>query len=155
VLHLESIYTPQMIVNGRRELVGSSRENAEEALSEALSRPEENTIELHLGTGREYGDILAEYEVMGEHKRRVLNIALVESDLAVKVPHGENSGRTLHHDNVVRQFTTVRIDDAGQGDLSIPVVEGAQRKKLLVIAYVQDTVSMNITGAVAATPPVM
>jgi hypothetical protein len=152
-LHLESIYTPEMIVNGRREFVGSSRENAEEALSEALSRPEENTIALHLGTGREYGDILVEYDVTGEHRGRVLNIALVESDLTVKVPRGENSGRTLHHDNVVRQFTIVRIDSAERGDLSIPVVESAQRKKLLVIAYVQDTLSMNVTGAVAAAPP--
>ena len=154
-LHLESIYTPQMIVNGEREFVGSNGEIAEKAVSEALSRPGENTITLHLGVGREYGDVLTEYDVAGERKGRVLNIALVESDLTVKVPRGENSGRTLRHDNVVRQFTTVRLDDAAQGNLSIPVPPGAQRKKLLVIAYVQDPVSMKITGATSAAPPVL
>ena len=67
-LHLESIYTPQMIVNGEREFVGSNGEIAEKAVSEALSRPEENTITLHLGVGREYGDVLTEYDVAGERK---------------------------------------------------------------------------------------
>lgn len=154
-LGLASIYTPQMIVNGRREFVGSNAATAREAIASALAEPATAWVTLGMTTRRGSGDVVVEYQVSGETGGRVLNIALVESELSVKVPRGENAGRTLHHDDVVRAFTTVALDGTGAGNIDIPVGAGLRRESLSVIAYVQDPATMAITGATqSAAPPI-
>ena len=76
----------------------------------------------------------------------VVNIALVERGLSTDVTAGENAGRTLHHDNVVREFRTMPLtDDASQ--VTIPLDKISDTSQASVIAYVQDPQTMFIEAA--------
>ena len=89
-------YTPQMVVDGRWEFVGSDRERLARALREAAGNPKPR-VAMRLD-----GDSLAialPDGVMGEAW-----LAITEDGLTSDVRRGENGGRTLRHDAVVRRL---------------------------------------------------
>jgi hypothetical protein len=77
----------------------------------------------------------------------MLNLPLVERDLTVDVARGENGGRKLHHDNVVRAFATVRPGSDGRGTATLPAGALEHPEKSALIGYVQNPETMRITGA--------
>jgi hypothetical protein len=72
----------------------------------------------------------------------VINVALVESELETKVTAGENSGRTLKSDHVVREFKTSALEHYGVVNLTIP--DPVAHGPFEVIAYVQDQQDMRV-----------
>ncbi len=103
-LKLDDVYTPQMIVNGTAQFVGSDRQAAREAIDRALRQSASAAVEFQAvqshsaqsqagndGPGR---PIDLTYRAAGP-KGAVLNVAVVEGSLRVDVPRGENGGRQL------------------------------------------------------------
>jgi hypothetical protein len=103
-LGLDSIYTPQMVVDGHRDVVGSDRGSVLAALRDAaaaLPPP----VALHLARTR--GQVTLE---VGEGARAQRgSVLLVGYDAAHRtaVARGENAGRMLTESNVVRSLTRV------------------------------------------------
>jgi hypothetical protein len=140
------IYTPQMIVNGTAAFVGSDRARATKQIVAALARPAAAAVQLRVAPD----GFTVGYEVANAPKNALLNLALVERDLVTKVPRGENAGRTLHHDNVVRAFRTVALDGSGRGQMDLKPADTVAGEKSRVIAFVQDAKSRAIVGATGA-----
>lgn len=148
---IRSIYTPQMIINGTEEFVGSDRQRAKRAIDAALKKPASVEVKLRAvaaianrGEGNDPRSPSAatttiEYEVTGVSPGSVLNLALVERGLVTNVKRGENAGKTLRHENVVRMFVT---KPAGKGEVELPA-----KPNTSVIAYVQDAKTMEVLGA--------
>ncbi len=138
----ESVYTPQMIVNGEMVFVGSNKQKAKEAITSAVSNSPKykvSIIESFIS-----GDYLSiKYASNIEPKGETLNIALVERGLENYVPKGENHGRTLRHDNVVRTFQTATFKVSGSIKINISQVK---KSKSSVVVYVQDE-QLRIVGA--------
>jgi hypothetical protein len=65
------------------------------------------------------------------------------------VKSGENGGRTLRHDNVVRAFKTVRLDADGKGDVQLELPAELLYSKASIIAYVQEADTRVVLGASA------
>ena len=84
------------------------------------------------------------YNVPELRKGAVGNFALVERGLFQEVKRGENSGRRLPHENVVRAFRT-QSDKSGSVALRVPA--GMKLKNSSVIALVQDASTMKVLGA--------
>ncbi len=144
------IYTPQMVVNGKEEFVGSNETKANYSIEDALLASPRAQIELSHTWERKKQTLLIDYKITGQLEERVLNLALVESELETQVGRGENRGRTLHHDNVVRIFETIRLTkDKGQWQAVVPKSINLSHSE--VIAYVQATDDYRILGANAIT----
>jgi hypothetical protein len=145
------LYTPQMIVNGAETFVGSDRAHAHRAIADALRRSSVAELKLRaaLSTNR---SISVAYEIIGAPKIAVLNIAVVESGLVQKVLRGENAGRALRHDNVVRLFRSVSPDQTGRGSVeqALPAEVNGERTK--IIGYVQDSNTLSVLGASQTKP---
>jgi hypothetical protein len=141
---LESIYTPQMIVNGTDQFVGHRAVEAEASITRALSQrvPVKISLEVQRRSESEW-DVV--YETMNASEDLVLNVALVQRETHQDVAAGENMGRRLPHFNVVRFFKTVPI---GSGSLTLVVPRDVVSENLTVIGYVQNQVSMRIEGAI-------
>jgi len=81
-----------------------------------------------------------------------LYVALAESGLVSKVTRGENSGVTLAHDHVVREWIGPVCLTGGaarvQRDIALPAAWS--RARLEVIAFVQDERSGNVLQALSA-----
>jgi hypothetical protein len=147
----EGNYTPQAVVNGRYEFVGSRRQELAETVLKAAKAPRATVSLSWLANGRlavHVADLPA-----GTKPAEVL-LAVTETGLATKVGRGENSGRLLRHASVVRTLRplgTVAAD--GTFSTSAPLNLDTQWKtqNLRAVVLVQEQTSRRIVG-VAALP---
>jgi len=145
VLQLESIYTPQMIVNGEFEFVGSDRTRLRSAIDQGLRESPVYRIQATATlNGRE---ALIKYSIDKEPKNELLNIALVDSRVQNRVLRGENQGKTLQHDNVVRELKTIDLARTGEARMVI-AVEGTSGPASSIILYIQNRATLKILSAV-------
>jgi hypothetical protein len=141
-MNLRSIYTPQMVINGREELVGSNK--AESAKIIAKSLTQKPFYQVIIKDLQLTGDVLnLKYSLDKDPINEVIHIAVVEKDTENYVPSGENNGKKLHHVNVVRVFVTNPIKRSEEIKLQIPKMN---LSNALVIVYVQSK-AWSIVGA--------
>jgi hypothetical protein len=148
-MKLDQVYTPQMIVNGGEEFLGSDRRRSRTVIDAALKKPAKALVKLGEEKPSAPNSVAVSYAVTRAPARAVLNVAVVERGLSNEVKRGENSGRTLRHENAVRAFQTVRLDDAEKGSVELKVPADLVRKSASVIAYVQEADTRGILGATA------
>lgn len=148
----DRVYTPQMIVNGQKEFVGSRGATAVEAIKEALSDDALSTVIVNAELDLPSSQVKVHFDVTGETDKSLLNMALVRTGGENDVPRGENAGRTLNHVNIVRAFRTVPLKDQTSGDAELTLPDGFPRDKAAVIAYVQNRATLKITGATLVEP---
>jgi len=148
VMGRTQIYTPQMIVNGSEEFIGSDGEKANNAIKTALEKGPADSLKIEAmlkdrKLSVRYDIIIGSKPTTGTD----LNIAIVERGLETAVKAGENSHCTLKHDNVVRLFKTVSPTDDGKGTVELNLPDGVEVKNISVIAFLQDSKSMKILAA--------
>jgi hypothetical protein len=140
-MRLSSAYTPQAVVNGTREFVGSNRS----ALSAALEKGSNEKLraDVTLAARREANSLIA--TIRGTVPANDdLMLAIVEDGVTTKVEHGENAGRALTNDAIVRRLVRV----TGQTTVTVPV-EPAWRN-LSAAVFVQDRTTLAIGAAASA-----
>lgn len=148
----EVVYTPQMIVNGRIEFVGNDEHKADSIINAELKKIPDAFFIIHpnsemTGDGR----FSVSYEIiqMPEREESVtydLCFAIVERKLETNVTRGENKGKKLDHENVVRTFTSIELKDK-KGTVMMPALHKAPTKNHSLIAFIQDRERMKIIGA--------
>jgi hypothetical protein len=146
-LGASTLYTPQMVVNGQDEFVGSNRSKAIRSIEAALSKKSYVTIKLKSERADDANKLIAHYEIDGSDRNHDLNIALVERGIVRKITRGENAGRILRHENVVRAFETIRLGKTHSGRIELTVPKEVSLQNASIIAFVQNPGSQEITGA--------
>ena len=76
-----------------------------------------------------------------------MHVALVDKNHNTEVNRGENRGRTLHNDNVVRLFQTYEQPVADQGTLVFDLPEGLNAENAELVVFLQRKKDMKIIGA--------
>jgi hypothetical protein len=152
---LDSVYTPQMIVDGRTQLIGSDGKAVVKAIGEALRAPHAAVL---LSVDAAGADIevrvaVEQLPALGHADRAEVVVAVTEDRLTSNVTRGENRGRTLTHAAVVRSMTAIGQVAAGESSLRARVPIGADwnRDALKVVAFVQEQRGRAILGASAAS----
>ena len=140
-----SIYTPQMVVNGTQEFVGSESETAFKSIRSALEKPPYTEIKLSTAYNRDMDMITVDYKLNGIIENADVNVALVERNIVREIGYGENGGKTLHHDNVVRAFKSASAQKNDRQVLVVP--EDVDLSNTSIVVYVQEQKSKVITGA--------
>ncbi len=133
------VYTPQMIVNGEHQFVGSKSSDASAAISQSLATPSDTTLSVTLD-----GDQLS-YVTTGIPDDAILNVALVQPMATQSIPRGENANRVLEHTNVARWFKTYSIE-SDRGKFAISKEHLTEEVEEL-IAYVQSSETGQIVAA--------
>jgi hypothetical protein len=137
--HLEGVYTPQMVINGAEQIVGSDRA----ALLHAVQQEEEQQprISLRILSVSMAGKTLTvDFSTSGDlpaHGADLIAVLTDDSDRS-NVLHGENSGRNLAHVAVARSFSRVaRVQTTGERTVQIqipPSFQAAQEHHLILFA---------------------
>jgi hypothetical protein len=150
------IYTPQMVVNGVEAFVGSDRAHATSAIEQALARPAGAALSLApvVDATRAAGAITVRYRISGAPLASggELSLALVERGLESRVARGENAGRTLRHENVVRAFAQAPASPSS-GQIALVVPRGINRARASLVGYVRAGASMSVVAAASAGLP--
>jgi hypothetical protein len=142
---LSSVYTPQIVVNGQKEFVGSNRAQLKTSVNEALKSSVSDQIKLSVAKGNAT-TLRVNYEVNGS-AGSILNIALVQLNATTAVKRGENKGKSLHHINIVRALKSIQVSNAAKAVVEMPVPADLQFKDVEVIAYLQNKKDWKITAA--------
>jgi hypothetical protein len=146
---MTGVYTPQMIVGGTEQFTGSDRDRAAVAVTRALARPPNVHMSVRV---RPIGStaIAVDYEAPEAPAGSVLNLAAIEWAVSTSVRAGENAGRTLRHNNVVRAFLTTRLTSK-TGSVVMQLPPSLPRDGAELVAYVQrpssDGRGMPVLGA--------
>jgi hypothetical protein len=149
VLHSSS-YTPQAVIDGRAEMVGSRRAAVEQAVAEAAKRPHASiTIDV-----AERADTGVPVEVTlkigalpaGSGADAEAIVTLTQNAVRVAVPSGENAGSTLEHTAVARELTVAGAVPAAGASLkaTLKVPPGLTAKDLRIVAFVQERSSRRV-----------
>ncbi|WPU97292.1 DUF1223 domain-containing protein [Mucilaginibacter sp. cycad4] len=139
------VYTPQVVVNGKTEMVGSDEPVLREAISGALAIVQTAQVSLQ---AQQNGDKLTvNYELTGGSTNQQLLIAVVQKTAISKVDRGENSGRTLSHAQIVRDLKTVALNQAKKGQTTINLPKGFAPQGWEVVGFIQDKANGEILTA--------
>lgn len=138
--HLDSVYTPQMVVDGEAQVNGADGRALLAAIKSADSH---SPVSLRItSTTVADGRLSIAYSVAGELPYRGADVYAVIADDqdTSNVLRGENKGRTITHVSVARSLTKVMsMKTAGNETVSLPVPAGenASARRHLVL-FVQQ-----------------
>ena len=148
-------YTPQVVIDGRIEAVGSDRSHVLQAIAEASNQPKA-TVTLAPATVEADGRIGIAVRIEGlpsqpANDRAEVFLAVTESGLHSQVLSGENAGLRLDHTAVVRRLITLGGTDPEQRGFTavprLPLGSGWKRENLHLVVFAQATGSGRILGA--------
>jgi hypothetical protein len=143
---LNGVYTPQLVINGEKEMVGSNANK----ISASIKNEEEQQVTSHINIVAVKVDndkATISYTIQGSESNSDLNIALVQAEITTPIKAGENSGLKLTNYNVVRNFKTVHSIADGTNTESVDLVPGAEKKDYRIVAYLQNTQTYKILAA--------
>ncbi len=142
---LSSIYTPQVVVNGRYQFTGSDKTRLYNTVEKELVKDLPARVELKAATNGQY--IRVDYTTMGAEKSWT-HFALVQRQASSAVQRGENSGKQLHHIDVVRDFMT---SSSASGFVNLHLPAGCKASDFRVIGFVQHKEDLHVNGAAACS----
>ncbi|MDB5242908.1 MAG: hypothetical protein JWP57_3533 [Spirosoma sp.] len=138
-------YTPQLVVNGRQNVVGGQKTTIEHAIQAIQKQPASAFIGVDGRLSRNARQVTVTYTLSAAGPYR-LNVALVQKETRTAVKNGENGGRTLVSTNVVRQFKTTE-QPGTSGSVALPMPDGLQPDQTAVLVYVQRNDTGQVVGA--------
>lgn len=140
-------YTPQAVVNGRYEFVGSQRQKLAETVRKAAQAPRAAIALARTAAGTLTVRVTA--LPAGTQPADVL-LALTETGLSSQVGRGENSGRLLRHAAVVRALRplgAVGADGTFAATAPLDLSSQWETTNLRAVVLVQERASRHIVGA--------
>ena len=144
IFNLDSVYTPEMVVDGEAEFNGSDGHRAAEAIARAGQKKKADVRVSRTDAG-------LRVEVEGISKAAELFLVLAEDSAASQVSAGENSGRHLHHVAVLRSIQKIGSVKHGASFsrvMELPRKASAQR----IIVFLQESGPGRISGAAMLVP---
>jgi hypothetical protein len=154
--HSNRIFTPQVVVNGRTQCVGSEEGQVMGRIGDALNQEPAGRVTLALEPLTPDGHLRVK---VGAKMARAagsgdldLWVAVYESGLSTFVKEGENASRVLRNDRVVRRFEkALTLPAAAGSEKSAEIVLGIDKRwkpeALGVAAFLQDPATLAIEGA--------
>jgi hypothetical protein len=149
-LGLNNIYTPQMVVNGETEFVGSDETRLLQTVDRDLRQSD--PVSLSLRAAQDPGNQIRVTCSTESSENLSLQVALVQDHAETNVHRGENAGKLLHHVNIVRDLKTVSMF-RGSSTLSFQLPSGISAADCRVIAFLQENQHGRIRGAAATAIP--
>ena len=140
-----TIYTPQLVINGREHVVGSNKQLVKQKITEYSKKSNTNKIVL--------SDILKQeslvkfnYNIEGDVKNKYIRTILVINERKTSVKRGENRNRELVNTNIVVNEQRFKLkNDAGKGSITLPkIVKSSDDLSLIVII---ENKTSDISGA--------
>jgi hypothetical protein len=144
----KNIYTPQMVINGQFEFIGSDLALCEAKIFEYLNKTPEQNIKIE-ASYKQSGDSIEVVYRLNKNNSGLLNIALIENYSEIKIDNGENSGKKVECYNVVRRFRQISVRDKF-GSTTFIVPKDLAPTNMSVIVYLQNKIDMRIGGAIQA-----
>jgi hypothetical protein len=138
--HLDSVYTPQMVVNGEQQVLGSDRNAVLRAVRET-DHPGPLSVRIVSATAKD-NSLIVTYSIHGSFPGNSADLfAVIADDVAQSsVLRGENSGHKLAHVSVARSITRIApVKDADiENTVRLPLDNGSHSSARHLVLFVQS-----------------
>ncbi|MFY7666795.1 DUF1223 domain-containing protein [Flavobacterium sp.] len=137
LLHVPSNYTPQLIINGTHELVGSNKNAIKILVDQQLKVPSKNEIRITKA-------VLVNNQLKIDFDtdalaNTVVNLAVVKKKSVTNIKRGENSGLQQTNFNIVFDFITVPNDVNAKREVTFNFNPQWSSTDFTVVAYLQKS----------------
>jgi hypothetical protein len=146
------VFTPQVILQGRDFGQWSAAGEPTAAIAAVNARRPRATIELAAESqgANAIVDVHVKVADVRDRSRAVVAVALVQSKLSSDVKAGENAGKRLAHDHVVRQWRDgIAVDASGELRQRLQFPLPADAGPLEVVAFAEDSAGGDVLQALA------
>jgi hypothetical protein len=135
-------YTPQMVVDGRAEFIGSHSAKARQAISESARAEKTQVVLLPENAGKPGANSLSvkigKLPEVKQHDTAEVWLAITETGLHSAVKRGENAGEDLHHAAIVRNIRKIGEAKGAEaisfaGNVSVPFQAEWKRENLKAV----------------------
>jgi hypothetical protein len=145
---LNSVYTPQMVVDGQKEFVGSNFGAAQNSISEA-AKNKKAPVELITGTNQNQ-NLKIKISDLPAHEDSYVWLVIAEDNLRTDVKGGENGGKTLPHASVVREMKLIgeisSIDKTFETATDYQFQPGWNKENLKFVVFAQGKDTKKVYG---------
>ncbi len=145
-MKLGSNYTPQMVVDGQHEFVGSDSRRASDVISKSSHQPK-GAVSLGVAESA----LTISIDQIPKHEAATVYLATAEDRISTNVRGGENGGNTLSHTSVVRKLQSVGPLTAGElnykSSVDLPASSAWKKENLKYVVFVQEDVSKKVIAA--------
>ena len=137
----QSVYTPQAVINGRKQVNAAHYEELKAKVDEEMS---DKKLYRSIGLQAKLNNdtILVRYNSKLA-PNEYLYLALVQKEGASQVKNGTNVGKALKHQYIVRDFKTM-LSEYGEKKIALP--RDLFGLDCYIIAYIQNTDDMSVAG---------
>lgn len=148
-----TLYTPQIVIQGEYEAVGSDENKIKKRINQLVSTPKENLAKISikdvvLKDNHVLLNVMASRQDSSFKGMVMVMAAVFENVSATDVQAGENAGRTLRNDYVVRSLDAKPLMLAKEGQkhiqVSLLLEEDWNHENLGIVSWIQDAKSMEI-----------
>jgi hypothetical protein len=140
-MNLNGVYTPQIVINGTTQLVGSDEGSLREGIQHMKADSRQLSFtDLKLSNDDKTKKV--KYTIQGDVKDCEINIAIVTPSVSVNIRRGENRGKLLTHTNVVKKLLTTEA--LQEGNINLKATD--MRDSYLVV-FIQDKKNKEILTA--------
>lgn len=140
--HLNSAYTPEAVINGREECVGSDKTK----LTAAILKSQQPAGTLTVST--QFANTTLGVTIGGKRDQTAI-VCLVQKQASSQVQRGENEGKKLEHINIVRDFVSI---PARFNSSTFDLPPGFKKEDYFIAILLQDgktlAISSWVTGAI-------
>jgi hypothetical protein len=150
------VYTPQLVVNGTEQLVGSAESHVRAAIERQLEGRDRGSVSIErvARVGNEIEvQLRARLDRDATDGNADLMVVLFEDGITTAVSRGENARRSLTNDSIVRwQSRALEVRPGGAdavAKVAIPLANGLRAEHLGVAAFLQNPRSRAILGSAA------
>lgn len=141
-----SVYTPQLVINGKEGIVGSEKSSIAKLVERELKLKSTSKIEI-VATKLHDNLITIKYNCTTTGKEPILNVALVKTKEITNVKRGENSGRKLTGYNIVTDFNSESLSNKKAGEITLAFDKDKIAAEYSIIAYIQEKQQGKILAA--------
>ena len=151
---LRSIYTPQMVFNGR-DYRGWRRQSIKQLVNEVNGWPALAKIAFNWSamTNDTFSASITSELIDNKVTSSTLYVALYENNLVSNVTAGENDGRSLHHEYVVRKMFAIPFSGKRKitKEIDIELKQAWNKANLGLAVFIQQRSDGEILQALASS----
>lgn len=131
-----NVYTPQLIINGKHEIVGNNESGIEKLVSKELNS--NNDFNLEITSASISGNqLLVNWKTNNLDKNLTVNVALVKKKELTSIKRGENSGLQQTSYNIVYDFKEQTWNANNKNEVSFDFKDSWKSDDFIIVAYLQ------------------
>jgi hypothetical protein len=147
---LNSVYTPQMVIDGKFEAVGSNLGKIQQAISTAASE-----VKAKIDVTNQNHVLRIDISQIPIREDATVYLAIAENNLTSNVKRGENAGNQLGHISVVRELKMLgKIEESSEKfslDYQYQIDSNWKMQNVKLVIFIQENISRKILGIKSMT----